>query len=132
LSNVVAVAAGADHCLALRKNGTLVGWGRNDSGQITLPLFLTNALAIAAGAQHSSALRADGSLISWGSDIAGQVSQSPSGTRYVCVAAGGDHSLAIAGDGSPVIVLQPVSQTVNHLLNATFTAAALGTEPLAY
>ena len=132
LSNVVAVAAGADHCLALRKNGTLVGWGRNDSGQITLPLFLTNALAIAAGAQHSSALRADGSLISWGSDIAGQVSQSPSGTRYVCVAAGGDDSLAIAGDGSPVIVLQPVSQTVNHLLNATFTAAALGAPPLAY
>lgn len=37
-----------------------------------------------------------------------------------------------AGDGSPVIVLQPASQTVNHLLTATFTVSALGTAPLAY
>jgi hypothetical protein len=132
LSNVVAVAAGADHCLALRGNGTVFGWGRNDSGQTTVPVILTDALTIAAGGQHSAALRANGSLVSWGSDTAGQVSHCPTGTGYVGVAAGGDHSLAIIDDGSPFIVVQPASQTVNHLLNATFTVTALGTAPLLY
>jgi len=38
LSNVVAVAAGNFHCLALRSNGTLVAWGDNYYGQTTVRL----------------------------------------------------------------------------------------------
>jgi alpha-tubulin suppressor-like RCC1 family protein len=34
LSNVVSIAAGADHSLALLSDGTVVGWGRNNTGQL--------------------------------------------------------------------------------------------------
>jgi hypothetical protein len=132
LTNVVSVAAGADHCLALRRDGTVVCWGRNDSGQSTAPSSVTNVVAIAAGGQHSLALKADGTLVAWGGDAAGQVSSTPSGSGYVGIAAGGDHNLAIIGDGSPVIVRQPASQTVDHLLTATLSVTALGTAPLSY
>jgi hypothetical protein len=132
LTNVVSVAAGADHCLALRRDGTVVCWGRNDSGQSTAPSSVTNVVAIAAGGQHSLALKADGTLVAWGGDAAGQVSFTPAGSSYVGIAAGGDHNLAIIGDGSPVIVRQPASQTVDHLLTATLSVTALGTAPLSY
>jgi hypothetical protein len=132
LTNVVSVAASADHCLALRRDGTVVCWGRNDSGQSSAPSGLANVVAIAAGSQHSLALKADGTLVAWGGDAAGQVSSTPSGSGYVGIAAGGDHNLAIIGDGSPVIVRQPASQTVDHLLTATLSVTALGTAPLSY
>ena len=132
LSNVMAIAAGGDHCLALNQDGTVVAWGRNDQGQATVPANLTGVAAIAAGAHHSLALKADGTLIGWGANNAGQVSTIPSGSSYVGISAGGDHSLAIAGDGKPVIAIQPVSQTVNHQLDATFSVTALGAPPLGY
>ena len=55
---VVAVAAGASHSLALKQDGTVVGWGANyDSnsrycGQATVPASLSGSVvtAIAAGA----------------------------------------------------------------------------------
>jgi hypothetical protein len=132
LSNVVAIAAGSDHCLALKRDGSIAAWGRNDSGQATAPPNLGKAVAISAGAQHSLVLLADGSLAAWGSDATGQVSSTPPGTGYVGIAAGGGHNLGIVGDGAPVIVLQPLSQTVTHLLDATFSVSALGLQPLAY
>jgi alpha-tubulin suppressor-like RCC1 family protein len=63
LTNIVAVAAGGSHCLALRENGTITGWGVGTSntgffleyGQAISPLGLTNAIAIAAGNLHSVA-----------------------------------------------------------------------------
>ncbi|HZR20344.1 MAG TPA: putative Ig domain-containing protein [Verrucomicrobiae bacterium] len=132
LTNVVAIAAGADHSLALTGEGSVVGWGKNDSGQARAPANLGRAVAIAAGGQHSLALQADGSLASWGSDSFGEVSGVPKGAGYVGIAAGADHSLAILGDGGPVIVQPPISQTVAHLSDATFTVTALGMQPLAY
>lgn len=34
LENVTAVAAGAAHCIALKEDGTVYAWGRNDHGQL--------------------------------------------------------------------------------------------------
>ena len=57
LSNVVVVAAaGEDHSLALRADGTVVAWGYNGSGQTTVPLGLSNVVAVAGGAKYSLAL----------------------------------------------------------------------------
>ena len=36
-TGVVAIAAGAYHSMALRSNGTVVAWGRNDEAQTTVP-----------------------------------------------------------------------------------------------
>jgi hypothetical protein len=82
LSNVVAVAAGRMHSLALKADGTVVAWGQNASGMLGVgttssPILtptpvagLTNVVAIAAADDWSFALRAEDSvnlsLWSWG------------------------------------------------------------------
>jgi alpha-tubulin suppressor-like RCC1 family protein len=35
--NVVAIAAGGRHSLALKNDGTLLAWGRSNEGQIAVP-----------------------------------------------------------------------------------------------
>jgi alpha-tubulin suppressor-like RCC1 family protein len=49
LSNVVAIAAGYGHSLALTDEGRVVGWGWNAYGQTTIPSGLSNVVAIATG-----------------------------------------------------------------------------------
>jgi alpha-tubulin suppressor-like RCC1 family protein len=102
LSNVVAVAGGGLHSLALRADGTLVAWGRNNFGQTNVPPGLTNVVAIAAGSSHNLALREDGSVIAWGLNTSGQTNV-PSGlSNVVAVAAGSFFSLALRADGTVV------------------------------
>jgi alpha-tubulin suppressor-like RCC1 family protein len=48
LSNVVAVAAGGFHSLALKNDGSVVAWGDNTAGQTSVPVGLTNVVAISA------------------------------------------------------------------------------------
>ena len=57
LSNVVAIAAGYYHSLALKTDGTVVAWGYNGYGQTNVPAGLSNVVAIAAGGYHSLALK---------------------------------------------------------------------------
>jgi hypothetical protein len=49
LSNVVAIAAGKHHSLALKADGQLVAWGNNAKGQSMVPAGLTNVVAVCAG-----------------------------------------------------------------------------------
>ena len=57
MSNVLAIAAGSSHSLALINNGTLVAWGDNSDGQTNIPYFSTNVdvKLITAGGDHSLA-----------------------------------------------------------------------------
>jgi hypothetical protein len=55
LDDVVAVAAGGYHSLALRADGTVVGWPAHD-GRLVPPAGLDGVLAIAAGSFFSLAL----------------------------------------------------------------------------
>ena len=63
LSDVTAVAAGQDHSLALKADGTVVAWGDNMFGEATVPPGLSGVVAIASGFNHSLALTADGTVI---------------------------------------------------------------------
>jgi alpha-tubulin suppressor-like RCC1 family protein len=63
LSGVVAIAASSAlpgsyvaHSLALKSNGTIVGWGDNSKGQISIPASAARASAISAGGNYSMAL----------------------------------------------------------------------------
>ena len=67
LTNIVAIAGGSTHCLALKADGTVWAWGNNDNGQLgngtndnsNIPVQvsgLTNVSAITAGGQQSFAL----------------------------------------------------------------------------
>lgn len=58
-----AIAAGGFHGLALLVDGTVVGWGFNDFGQLNVPASATPAKAISAGFYYSLALKADGRVV---------------------------------------------------------------------
>ena len=102
LTNVVAIAAGYYHSLALRADGTVVGWGNNSDGQTTIPASATNVVAIAAGGWHSLALRRNGTVVSWGRNNRGQRTIPASATNVVAIAAGYYHSLALRADDTVV------------------------------
>ncbi len=116
LSQVTAIAAGA-HSLALRTDGTVWAWGRNDWGQLgngtayarTWPDqvkdssgsgYLTGVTAIAAGDYHSLALRSDGTVWSWGRNYEYQLGDGTNTVRLLPVQVGGLSGItAIEGGG---------------------------------
>ena len=134
LSNVVAVAGGMYHSLALTTTGHVFAWGYNGNGQLgngsttssTTPVevkgpggsgVLSNVVAIAAGGFHSVAVTAAGHVYSWGYNGFGQLGngtttgsttpievQGTGGTGalsgIVAAAAGGYHSLALTATGN--------------------------------
>ena len=98
LSNIVAIAGGGGHSLALRNDGTVVAWGANGSGQTNVPAGLSNIVAIAGGGAHSLALRDDGQTFGWGDHSQNALAVLPSG---ICdIAAGAYHSLYLKNDGT--------------------------------
>ena len=102
LTDVVAIATGSYHGLALKTDGMVVGWGYNTSGQATPPAGLTDLVAISAGDWHSLALKADGTVVGWGNNGHGQATP-PAGLNDVVAISGGEsHSLALKADGTVV------------------------------
>ena len=102
-TNIVAVAAGDAHAIALRADGTVVCWGSNTSGQTDIPPDATNIVCIAAGSTHSLAVRRDGVVKQWGQIIFTGISNAPpDATNIVSVAPGpgAQHALALRADGT--------------------------------
>jgi alpha-tubulin suppressor-like RCC1 family protein len=98
LSNLVAVAGGDYHGVALKADRTLVRWGDNTN----VPADLTNVVAMAAGGFHDLALKADGTIVAWGLNSSGQTNVPSDLTNARAAAAGGTHSLALKPDGGVV------------------------------
>jgi hypothetical protein len=85
LSEVTAIACGTAFSLALRKNGTVMGWGNDTDGQLgngsppievttpVLALNLSEVVAIAAGGRHSLAVLRNGTLMTWGDNEFGEL-----------------------------------------------------------
>ncbi len=122
LNGVSALAAGYDYSLAVRSDGILWGWGRNEAGQLgngsitnsNVPVQaagLTGVKAVSAGEDHSLAVKNDGTLWAWGSNEFGDLGTGSTGNSgtpaqviglsdVVAVSAGEDHSLAVKNDGT--------------------------------
>ena len=102
-NDFTAIAAGGTYGLALKADGSIVGWGGgNESGQATPPGGC-DFTAIAAGQSHGLALT-DGSIVAWGSNNFDQATlpEEYKDYNFTAVAAGDHHSLAIKSDGSIV------------------------------
>lgn len=107
LTNLVSVAAGHGHCLAIRNDGTVVAWIVGfiypDHGQTNVPAGLSNVVAVAGGYTHSLALKNDGTVAAWGAYMDGKAATVPPGLTNVIAIAGGDsHSVALRDDGTVV------------------------------
>ena len=100
LSNVVAVAGGGSHSLALRSDGKVVAWGYNQYGQTNVPPALDNVIAIAGGSYHSLALRNNGQVMAWGQNSSGQTNVPAGLGNVAAIAAGSSHNLVLQGDGT--------------------------------
>lgn len=103
LSNVVAIASGGTHAVALKRDGALVAWGQDSSVEANVPAGLTNAVSISAGVRHNLALRPNGTVTAWGDNAFRQTNVPPNLSNVVAVACGGYHSMALKSDGSVVL-----------------------------
>ena len=96
LSGVAAISAGENHSLALKSDGTVWAWGRNEYGQLgdgsmtnrLTPVqvldydginYLTGVRAIAVGCFYSLALKSDGTVWAWGENACGSLGDGSSG-----------------------------------------------------
>jgi len=134
LTDVIAIAGGMDHTIALKSDGTVWTWGDNAAGQLgdgthtgrTAPVqvvgpggsgFLTDVIAIAGGYWHTIALKSDGTVWTWGYNIAGQLGDGtyterhtpvqvvgPGGSGFltdiITIAGGSSHTIALKSDGT--------------------------------
>lgn len=115
LSNIVDVAGGWFHSVALEGDGTVWTWGGNYKGQLgdgtntpkSRPIqvkvqgtgFLTGIRAVAAGSEHTIALDNSGKVWEWGEDqfypkLVENLSE------IVAIATGSFHSIALKSDGT--------------------------------
>ena len=141
LRNVVAIAAGDDHSLALKADGTVVAWGNSEFGDTTVPPGLTNVVAITgyASGTHHLALRGDGTVVAWGNNQFGETTIPPGLTNVVAVAVGAYHSLALVGGVPPsppggilFVTVNSSSQLACIGATVTLQAMVVGFPPLSY
>jgi alpha-tubulin suppressor-like RCC1 family protein len=122
-SQVVKVASGAFHNLALQANGQVLAWGRNEYGSLGLgdTVFMSNPTAInyfvdhavkvmdiTCGGWHTAAITTEGDMYVWGRGEHGRLGlgdergaskllptllELPDGERVKQVSCGGSHTL---------------------------------------
>jgi hypothetical protein len=103
--DIISVAAGGAHGMALTRRGLVLSWGDNAFGQVTIPKGLRNVTQIAGGTNHSLVIKKDGSVQTWGSNSAGQTKAPVAITRkpakkVIQVVGGLDHSIALLDNGT--------------------------------
>jgi alpha-tubulin suppressor-like RCC1 family protein len=96
----VGMAVGEKHTLLLKRDGTVMAAGWNQSGQTEVPDRLVDVVAVAAGSDHSLALRADGRVVAWGWNQAHQTEVPADLEEVVAIAAGREFSLALQKNGA--------------------------------
>ena len=130
LDRVQGIATGSDHGLAVRSDGTVWAWGKNDHGQVGVPQGencshhprpcvqvpvavpgLSGVKTVAAAGDSSFALDEDGSVWAWGANESGQLGTGttddlPSPTRVealtdiTSLSATGTSGVAVQADGT--------------------------------
>ncbi len=119
LTNVVKIAVGTDHVLALTKEGKVYSWGQNSNGQLGVndttssPYakvvlgeegegFLTDIVDISAGANGSAAIDKTGNLYVWGKGSDGEIGNNTKDSKYVPTKNGVEKAIqvSIGGRGS--------------------------------
>jgi alpha-tubulin suppressor-like RCC1 family protein len=102
---------GINHSLAIRTDGTLWAWGRNNEGQLgdgttisnNAPIQIgndTNWLSISAGVSSSVALKTDHTLWSWGDNVTNFPVQISMDSDWQKISCGQSNNFAIKTNGT--------------------------------
>jgi alpha-tubulin suppressor-like RCC1 family protein len=116
------VAVGGGHVMAIKSNGTLWAWGRNNAGQLgdgtvinkSVPIQISNEMnwkAVSAGEVHTVAMKSDGSLWAWGHNVDGRLGNNSTNrsltpiristeSDWIAISAGQSHTLALKQNGT--------------------------------
>ena len=117
---VVACAAGGEHSLFVKSDGSLWAMGANTFGQLgddtgldqysPVQILSSGVSAVAAGVNHSLFIKSDGSLWAMGDNFSGQLGDKTDEDRFIPVkvirsgvvevAAGDSYSIYLKSDGS--------------------------------
>jgi alpha-tubulin suppressor-like RCC1 family protein len=97
-SNVVGIATGGAHALALKADGTVLAWGNNAVGELgdgsaptdhPTPVPVSGlgvgsgVVAVSAGSAFSMALKSDGTVLAWGNNSSGELGDGSAPTSHV-------------------------------------------------
>ena len=115
-------SSATSHTLAIKPNGSLWAWGKNNYGQLglgnttqaTIPTQVgnnTNWKTAVAGGSHTIAIKTDGTLWAWGYNVMGQLglgnsinklipTQVGSESNWQALSSGSYHTVALKTDGT--------------------------------
>jgi hypothetical protein len=105
----VKIAAAGTHCLGLRADGTIWGWGFSNARNIPDPQPAVPGhdwIDVATGQHHAVGLRRDGSIWKWNEPLVGNDGDVPTltclslATNWVAVGCGWNSTLALRADGT--------------------------------
>ena len=99
---IVAIEAGYSHTVALKQDGSVVGVGYNDYGQLDTGSW-TDIIQVAAGSYHTVGLKSDGTVVAKGRDAYGELDVGL-WNNIMQVAAGSYHTVGLKSDGTVVAV----------------------------
>lgn len=127
-NDIVTMSGSSGHVLAIKEDGTVLAWGRDNLGQLgdgtvgnpdirpTAAVIpgLSGIIAVAAGSNSNLALKSDGTVYSWGNDQNGLLGDGTSGnptndpvphvvpglSNITAIAIRGTFALALKSDGT--------------------------------
>lgn len=123
LSGITAIAAGVQHSLALRGDGTVFAWGGNAEGQVgngttaaaASPVAIAavaGSIAVGAGEGHSLAVKSNGTVWAWGYNVFGQLGNGNTSNSLVPVQVPGVTGAAAATGGFGFTAVRKTDGTV--------------------
>ena len=120
-NNWKSLSAGAKHSNAIKTDGTLWSWGKNDSGELGDGTNISSNTQVqessqsswllsSAGENHTLAIKVDGTLWAWGNNYYGQLGDGTTKNRntptqigqntWQAISAGQNFSIGIQSDGT--------------------------------